>query len=287
MLSISGLQVGYGAFTAVHGLDLEVGRSGQIVFDGRDITGLPAARRAAAGLAIAPEGRRLFADLSVAENLVIGGYAQPRQAADRNRARVIELFPRLGQRLAQTAGTLSGGEQQMLAIGRALMAEPKLLMIDELSLGLMPKAIDVCYRALERLRASGLTILLVEQNTRRALEVADKICVLESGRVTWQGDAANARADPAKIEAHMGLARVDAPAEAGRIQAEVIRDGPLQGIVRISVPAMEVVGEACRPSALHLVPYYAWNNRGARSMIVWLPRTETLARRRGALVAKR
>ncbi|MDJ0970389.1 MAG: ATP-binding cassette domain-containing protein, partial [Kiloniellales bacterium] len=146
MLSISGLQVGYGAFTAVHGLDLEVGRSdifallgangagktstlmalaghaevksGQIVFDGRDITGLPAARRAAAGLAIAPEGRRLFADLSVAENLVIGGYAQPRQAAARNRARVIELFPRLGQRLAQTAGTLSGGEQQMLAIGR-------------------------------------------------------------------------------------------------------------------------------------------------------------------------
>ncbi len=243
MLSISGLQVGYGAFTAVHGLDLEVGRSdifallgangagktstlmalaghaevksGQIVFDGRDITGLPAARRAAAGLAIAPEGRRLFADLSVAENLVIGGYAQPRQAAARNRSRVIELFPRLGQRLTQTAGTLSGGEQQMLAIGRALMAEPKLLMIDELSLGLMPKAIDVCYRALERLRASGLTILLVEQNTRRALEVADKVCVLESGRVTWQGAAADARADTAMIEARMGLARVDTPAEAG------------------------------------------------------------------------
>ena len=243
MLSISGLKVGYGAFTAVHGLDLEVGRSdifallgangagktstlmalaghaevksGQIVFDGRDITGLPAARRAGAGLAIAPEGRRLFADLSVAENLVIGGYAQPRQAAARNRARVIELFPRLGQRLAQTAGTLSGGEQQMLTIGRALMAEPKLLMIDELSLGLMPKAIDVCYRALERLRASGLTILLVEQNTRRALDVADKVCVLESGRVTWQGAAADARADPAMIEARMGLARVDAPAEAG------------------------------------------------------------------------
>ncbi len=243
MLSISGLQVGYGAFTAVHGLDLEVGRSdifallgangagktstlmalaghaevksGQIVFDGRDITGLPAARRAAAGLAIAPEGRRLFADLSVAENLVIGGYAQPRQAAARNRARVIELFPRLGQRLAQTAGTLSGGEQQMLAIGRALMAEPKLLMIDELSLGLMPKAIDVCYRALEHLRAGGLTILLVEQNTRRALEVADKVCVLESGRVTWQGAAADARADTAMIEARMGLARVDTPAEAG------------------------------------------------------------------------
>ncbi len=242
MLSISGLQVGYGAFTAVHGLALEVGRSdifallgangagktstlmalaghaevksGQMVFDGRDITGLPAARRAAAGLAIAPEGRRLFADLSVAENLVIGGYAQPRQAAARNRARVIELFPRLGQRLAQTAGTLSGGEQQRLAIGRALMAEPKLLMIDELPLGLMPKAIDVCYRALERLRGSGLTIVLVEQNTRRALEVADVVCVLESGRATWQGSAADARADPAMIEARMGLARVDTSAEA-------------------------------------------------------------------------
>jgi len=243
MLRLTGLQVGYGAFTAVHGLDLEVGRSdifallgangagktstlmalaghaevksGQIVFDGRDITGLPAAQRAAAGLAIAPEGRRLFADLTVAENLQVGGYAQPRRAAARNRARVIELFPRLGQRLSQTAGTLSGGEQQMLAIGRALMAEPKLLMVDELSLGLMPKAIDLCYRALERLRGSGLTILLVEQNTRRALEVADKVCVLESGRATWQGNAAEARADPAMIEARMGLARTETGAEAG------------------------------------------------------------------------
>ena len=233
MLRLHELRVGYGAFTAVHGLSLKVGRgdvfallgangagksstlmalaghaeikAGEILLEDRDITRLPAARRASAGLAIAPEGRRLFPDLSVAENLEVGGYAQPRRSAARNRARVLDLFPRLGQRLAQPAGTLSGGEQQMLAIGRALMAEPKLLMIDELSLGLMPKAIDVCYRALAELQGSGLTIVLVEQNTRRALEIADRVCVLESGRATWQGTGAEARADPAKIEASMGL----------------------------------------------------------------------------------
>ena len=235
MLRLNELDVGYGAFTAVHGLSLEVGqgdifallgangagktstlmalaghaeiKAGEVVFEGHDITRLPAARRAAAGLAIAPEGRRLFPDLSVAENLQVGGYAQPRRAAARNRSKVFDLFPRLGQRLAQPAGTLSGGEQQMLAIGRAMMAEPKLLMIDELSLGLMPKAIDTCYRALAQLQGIGLTIVLVEQNTRRALEIANQVCVLESGRATWQGTGAEARAEPAKIEASMGLGR--------------------------------------------------------------------------------
>ena len=233
MLRLTDLQVGYGAFTAVHGLNLTVAQgdvlallgangagksstlmalaghvevqAGRIELEGRDITALPAARRAAAGLAIAPEGRRLFPDLSVAENLTIGGYAQPRSDDIRNRRQVFEIFPRLAEREAQRAGTLSGGEQQMLAIGRALMARPRLLMIDELSLGLMPAVIDICYRALAQLKDLGLTIVLVEQNTRRALEVADKVCVLESGRETWQGTAAEARADPAMIEARMGL----------------------------------------------------------------------------------
>src|SRR3546814_8371165 len=134
------------------------------------------------GIAVAPEGRRLFPDLTVAENLEVGGYAHPRARAGRSRERVLALFPRLGERLGQQAGSLSGGEQQMLAIGRALMAEPRLLMIDEVSLGLMPKVVDQIYAAIAMLRGDGIAVLLVEQSTRRALEIADHVCVLESGR---------------------------------------------------------------------------------------------------------
>ena len=235
MLRLTELSAGYGAFTAVQGLSLAVapasvfalvgangaGKSstimaiaghvavqgGQIELDGRDITALPIARRVGRGIALAPEGRRLFGDLSVRDNLMIGGYARPRRDEAENRARVIELFPRLGERLDQMAGTLSGGEQQMLAIGRALMAQPRLLMIDEVSRGLMPAAVEVCYAAIQRLKEAGLSVLLVEQNTARALEVADRVCVLESGRAVWQGSAEEARQDPAMIEAYMGLAK--------------------------------------------------------------------------------
>ena len=118
---------------------------------------------------------------------------------------MLELFPRLSERLTSLAGNLSGGEQQMLAIGRALMTRPKLIMIDELSLGLMPKVIDLCYRALVSLREQGMTILLVEQNTERALSVVDDVCVLESGRMVWSGKAADARNDPNLIAAFLGL----------------------------------------------------------------------------------
>ena len=236
MLRLTELSAGYGAFTAVHGLSLTVapasvfalvgangaGKSstimaiaghvavqgGNIELDGQDITALPVARRVGQGIALAPEGRRLFGDLSVRDNLMIGGYARPRRDEAENRARVIELFPRLGERLDQTAGTLSGGEQQMLAIGRALMAQPRLLMVDEVSLGLMPAAIDVCYAAIRRLKEAGVSVLLVEQSTARALEIADRVCVLESGRAVWQGSAEEARKDPAMIEAYMGLAKV-------------------------------------------------------------------------------
>ena len=235
MLRLTELSAGYGAFTAVHGLSLTVapasvfalvgangaGKSstimaiaghvavqgGNIELDGQDITALPVARRVGRGIALAPEGRRLFGDLSVRDNLMIGGYACPRRDEAENRARVIELFPRLGERLDQAAGTLSGGEQQMLSIGRALMAQPRLLMVDEVSLGLMPAAIDTCYAAIRRLKEVGISVLLVEQNTARALEVADRVCVLESGRAVWQGSAEEARKDPAMIEAYMGLAR--------------------------------------------------------------------------------
>ena len=233
MLRLSDLTAGYGAFTAVHGLSLEIapasvfalvgangaGKSstimaiaghvavqgGTVELNGEDITALPVARRVGRGIALAPEGRRLFGDLSVRENLMIGGYARPARDEAQNRARVIELFPRLGERLDQAAGTLSGGEQQMLAIGRALMAQPRLLMIDEVSLGLMPAAVDVCYAAIHRLKEAGISILLVEQSTVRALEIADAVCVLESGHAVWQGSAEAARKDPAMIEAYMGL----------------------------------------------------------------------------------
>jgi branched-chain amino acid transport system ATP-binding protein len=233
MLKLNNLSCGYGAFTAVHGLSLEIPRGGifaligangagksstimtiagqvelqggGITFDGADISALPARERVTAGIALAPEGRRLFADLSVAENLTMGGYSRPRAAEKQSREMVLETFPRLKERLKQRSGSLSGGEQQMLAIGRALMADPKLLMIDEVSLGLMPKIVDVCYAAIEKLRQHGITILLVEQNTQRALAAADRVCVLESGNSVWMGTAADARRDPKLIEAYLGL----------------------------------------------------------------------------------
>ena len=180
-------------------------KSGKILFKEQDITSVPVTRRVKLGIAIAPEGRRLFSDMSVSENLAMGCYSLPKNRLSRNRDKVLELFPRLKERINQQASFLSGGEQQMLAIGRALMAEPELLIIDELSLGLMPKIIDLCYQAITALREQGVTILLVEQNTTRALDVADRICVLESGRDVWQGTAIEASNDPELIKAYLGL----------------------------------------------------------------------------------
>ena len=130
-------------------------QAGRISLGGTDITRLPAHRRVLHGIGLAPEGRRLFADLTVAENLAVGGMSLAKARTPRNRDMVLEIFPRLGERISQPAGALSGGDQQMLAIGRALMAEPKLLMIDEVSLGLMPKMVDICYDAITRLKAGG------------------------------------------------------------------------------------------------------------------------------------
>jgi branched-chain amino acid transport system ATP-binding protein len=178
--------------------------SGTITFDGEDITHLSPMARCARGIAIAPEGRRLFGDLTVRENLVVGGYVRDADATPANMEKVLSLFPRLRERLDNRAGSLSGGEQQMAAIGRAMMAEPRLLLIDEVSLGLMPKMVDICYQALDALRREGLTIVLVEQSLERALAIADRVCVLESGRLAWSGSAAEARGNPEIISAYMG-----------------------------------------------------------------------------------
>jgi branched-chain amino acid transport system ATP-binding protein len=152
-----------------------------------------------------PEGRQLFSDLTVDENLTVGGYAKQAARDAVNRDRVFGYFPRLHERRTQLAGSLSGGEQQMLAIGRALMAEPRLLLVDELSLGLMPKMVDFCLDALMRLKRDGLTIVLIEQNTSRALDVADRVCVLSSGQQVYQGTAKEAKAAGSLFATFLGM----------------------------------------------------------------------------------
>jgi len=235
MLRLESLSCGYGQMRAVHALDLEA-RTGRItallgangagksstimciaghvdVFEGRvlykeaAITGWNPMQRVKAGIGLVPEGRRLFSSLSVRENLVIGGYCRAKADTAAGVDQVVQMFPRLGERFHQRAGSLSGGEQQMLSIGRALMSQPELLLIDELSLGLMPKAIDICYAVIADLKARGMTIVLVEQSTQRALEVADDVTVLESGAVVWRGSAQQARESTEMIDASLGLTR--------------------------------------------------------------------------------
>jgi branched-chain amino acid transport system ATP-binding protein len=233
MLEIQSLSAGYGPFQAVHELSLILrpgtitgllgangaGKSstlmcvaghvlqqgGALRLDGQNISAWSPTERVRKGIAISPEGRRLFIDLTVQDNLRVGGMVQSADVFTHDRDRVLELFPRLGERLHSLACNLSGGEQQMLAIGRALMTRPRVIMIDELSLGLMPKVIDLCYQALLKLREEGMTIFLVEQNTERVLQVADEICVLESGNTVWRGSAADARSNPQLAEAYLGM----------------------------------------------------------------------------------
>jgi branched-chain amino acid transport system ATP-binding protein len=181
-------------------------KAGSLLVRGTDITRLPALRRSGLGLALVPEGRRLFSDLTVAENLTVGGYSHSRADEKRNLARIFELFPRLSERRLQLSASLSGGEQQMLAISRALMSQPRLLLVDELSLGLMPKIVDLCIDALKKLNKEGLAILLVEQNTNHALDVADQVCVLASGRSVFYGPAETARRDVDLLHSYFGVA---------------------------------------------------------------------------------
>jgi branched-chain amino acid transport system ATP-binding protein len=237
ILEVSKLRAGYGRAEVLHGLDLQAdkgsvitvigpngaGKStllnglmgllptqGDILFEGQSIAALTLEERVMHGISLVPEKRELFSTMSVEDNLVLGGYRQMRlgNAQWRNRLEeVFALFPRLKERRAQEAGTLSGGERQMLAVGRALMSGPKLLMLDEPSLGLAPLIVKEIFSIIETLRQTGVTIVVVEQNARAALEVADYGYVLEMGELALHGPAADLAGDARVIDTYLGAAR--------------------------------------------------------------------------------
>src|SRR5215203_2572101 len=179
--------------------------SGRIMFEGADITGLPAHRLVARGISMAPEGRGIFANLTVLENLEMGAYlVKDRAQIARDIERGFVLFPRLRERAKQRAGTLSGGEQQMLAIARAMMSHPKLLLLDEPSLGLAPIVCQTIFATIDEIKATGTTVLLVEQNANAALKHSDRGYVLETGAVTLEGAASAIASDPRVREAYLG-----------------------------------------------------------------------------------
>ena len=185
--------------------------AGRIVLDGRDITRAAPEAIVAAGIGHVPEGREIFPEFTVRENLLVGGHTVSRAAVADGIERALGLFPVLGQRAGQLAGTLSGGEQQMLAIARALMVRPRLLLLDEPSLGLSPRLAREIFGVIARLNADGTTILLVEQNARRALALASRAYVLETGRMVVDGPAAALAADPRIRAAYLGLGEAAAP----------------------------------------------------------------------------
>lgn len=180
-------------------------RAGRIRFDGADIAGLPAHRVAALGVLHVPEGRQVFAELTVDDNLTLGAWlVSDRAETARRRDQMLTLFPRLAERRTQLAGSMSGGEQQMLALGRALMGGPRLLLLDEPSMGLAPLVVDEIFAAIAGLRREGTTILLVEQNASVALAIADRAYVIETGRITLHGAAAEVAENPLVAHAYLG-----------------------------------------------------------------------------------
>ena len=235
LLSIENLSVHYGAIQALHGVSIAVepgeivtligangaGKSttlravsgllkasgGTITFDGKNLAGVAAHKILRLGMAQVPEGRGIFPNLTVDENLDLGAFARDnRKDVANDRERVFALFPRLKERLAQRAGTLSGGEQQMLAIGRALLARPRVLLLDEPSLGLAPQLVQTIFKIIREINASGTTIFLVEQNAHMALRVAHRAYVLEVGSVVMQGDAKKLAASDEVKKAYLGIA---------------------------------------------------------------------------------
>jgi branched-chain amino acid transport system ATP-binding protein len=181
---------------------------GSVSWNGEKLTGLPTKNIVERGVVLVPEGRRIFPNLTVAENLTLGAYARKDQAGiAADRRRVFELFPRLEERAKQKAGTLSGGEQQMLAVGRGMMSKPKLLMMDEPSLGLAPLVVKMIFGIIREINKTGVTVLLIEQNAKAALEVADRAYVLETGRITLQGSGAELLADDRVRKAYLGEAQ--------------------------------------------------------------------------------
>ena len=232
MLEISSLRAGYGAIEVLRGVDLTVGGAeivallgsngagkstlnnnvsglyrpfgGEIRFDGTEITGASSMRIVEAGLVQVPEGRRVFPTLSVRDNLELGSYRRGKPNRAANLERVLGTFPRLRERLTQSAGTLSGGEQQMLAIGRGLMSEPRLLILDEPSLGLSPLLVEEMFSLIGQLNRQGLAILLVEQNVVQSLAIAHRAYVLENGRIALSGSAGDLARDPDLRRSYLG-----------------------------------------------------------------------------------
>ena len=232
MLNVENINVYYGAIHAVKDVSLHVNegeivtligangagktttlqtisgllhaRSGSITFQDQNIGGIPAHKLVSLGMAQVPEGRRVFLQMSVKENLEMGAYTRPNSEVDASIAEVYERFPRLKERMNQVAGTLSGGEQQMLAMGRALMSKPKLLMLDEPSMGLAPILVEQIFDIITELHKAGTTILLVEQNAEMALKVADRAYVMESGKITLSGTGAELAASDAIKKAYLG-----------------------------------------------------------------------------------
>jgi branched-chain amino acid transport system ATP-binding protein len=179
-------------------------RTGSIIFEGEDITRLSTAKIVARGIALVPEGRRVFPRLSVADNLILGAYARKDKEVSADMARIYEMFPRLGERKKQSAGTLSGGEQQMVAIGRGLMSRPRLLLLDEPSMGLAPVLVSQIFRTIVEINAMGTTVLLVEQNARMALSVAARAYALETGAIVLSGPAADLANNDQVRSAYLG-----------------------------------------------------------------------------------
>jgi branched-chain amino acid transport system ATP-binding protein len=230
VLRVRNLRAGYGSLEVVKGVSLHIADgeivtvvgangagktsllramvgllpawSGMVELSGRDVTALPTWRRTTRGLVLVPEGRQIFADMSVLDNLIVGGYRNPRRMSIVDR--VMERFPRLRERSRQLAGTLSGGEQQMLAIGRALVARPRILLLDEPSMGLAPLVVQEVFKVIRELRDRGVTILLIEQNAVMALAVADRGYVLEMGEIILEGEAAQLLHNPDVKRAYLG-----------------------------------------------------------------------------------
>jgi branched-chain amino acid transport system ATP-binding protein len=204
---------GAGKSTTLNALMAMLPSRGQVLFDGVDLADVSLEERVMLGMALVPEKRELFGTMPVEDNLILGGYRAMKQRVPNWRGeldRVYALFPRLKDRRTQLAGTLSGGERQMLAVGRALMSGPKLLMLDEPSLGLAPLVVREIFRIIERLREQGVSILLIEQNARAALEVADHGYVLETGSIVLEGPASELADDARVIETYLGAARKQA-----------------------------------------------------------------------------
>ncbi len=179
-------------------------RGGHIIFDGADLSAVPASKVVSRGMALCPEGRRIFQQMTVRENLEMGGYTRPKSEIPASTEEMFQYFPRLKEREKQIAGTLSGGEQQMLAMARALMSRPKLLMLDEPSMGLAPILVEQIFDIIKALHAGGTTILLVEQNAQMALSVADRAYVLETGRISMEGPADELLHNDAVRQAYLG-----------------------------------------------------------------------------------